>query len=569
MRKAISLVLVMVLGLAVEVAKADFTFGEPSKLPPPVNLTGYTSGAPSISSDGLSLFFTSDMPGQYGNYDLWVTTRAVIDDDWGVPVNLGQMVNSSAAEAYPDISSDGLSLFFQDGHPVWPELPLRPGGCGLGDLWVTKRETLADAWGTPENLGPTVNGPYWDGTPCISDDGLVLYFTSNRPGGSGDYDIWLATRKTKDEDWSAPVNLGPNVNSTDWEYGVSVSPDGLALFLMLVGSGSGGYGGCDLWMTTRVGKGQEWVAPVNLGPTVNSSIWEYRPSISACFPGSGCRLYFTRRPGMDPPSVIWETKISPIVDLNGDGIVDADDICIMVDHWGTANQLCDIGPMPWGDGIVDVQDLIVLTEHLFEGAGLVAHWALDETEGDVAYDSSGNIDAAVNEGQWIAGKIDGALQFDGFGTYMDCGDSLRLSTRKMTLAMWLEPGHMGGMRYVLSRVKERSDDFDYVLMRHRYGEMEFAVAQEGSEPVSVLSNATTPLNEWIHVAVCLDGSEATIYINGQLDASAGYAQRGSCEDCRLWISSLGKDTRFYFGKIDDVRIYNIALNSEEIAALAQ
>lgn len=41
-------------------------------------------------------------------------------------------------------------------------------------------------------------------------------------------------------------------------------------------------------------------------------------------------------------------------------------MCITVDHWGTDNQLCDIGPMPWGDGVVDVQDLIVLAEHLFE-----------------------------------------------------------------------------------------------------------------------------------------------------------------------------------------------------------
>ncbi|HUU19025.1 MAG TPA: kelch repeat-containing protein [Sedimentisphaerales bacterium] len=55
-----------------------------------------------------------------------------------------------------------------------------------------------------------------------------------------------------------------------------------------------------------------------------------------------------------------------IVDFNNDGIVDSADMCIMVDHWGTDEPLCDIGPMPWGDGIVDVQDLIVLAEHLFE-----------------------------------------------------------------------------------------------------------------------------------------------------------------------------------------------------------
>ena len=365
MKKIIVMVSILASGLTIDFAEADFFLGEPRKLPAPLNLPGYTSGTPSISADGLSLFITSDMTGQYGNYDLWVTTRAAIGDDWSEPVNLGQTINSSAAEAYPDISSDGLSLFFQDGHPVWPELPLRPGGCGLGDLWVTKRKTLTDTWRTPVNLGSVVNSSYWDGTPCISSDGLVLYFTSNRPGGSGGHDIWMATRATIDNDWDTPINLGPTINSTDWEYGVSVSSDDLALFFMSVG-GSGGHGGCDLWVTTRVGKGQEWGTPINLGPKVNSSIWEYRPSISTYLPGSGCRLYFTRRPGMDPPSAIWETKISPIIDLNSDGIVNADDMCIVVDNWGTDNSLCDVGPMPWGDGVVDVEDLIVIAEHLFE-----------------------------------------------------------------------------------------------------------------------------------------------------------------------------------------------------------
>ena len=152
---------------------------------------------------------------------------------------------------------------------------------------------------------------------------------------------------------------------------------------------------------------------------------------------------------------------------------------------------------------------------------------------------------------------------------MDCGDSLRLGTRKTTLAMWLEPEHMGGMRYVLSRAREGAEDFDYVLMRHLEGQVEFAVAQEGSDPVSVMSNATTPLNEWTHVAVCLDGSEAAIYINGQLDASAGYGRRIQCDGCRLWISSLGRGTRFYNGKIDDIRIYNVAMTAGQIGELAQ
>jgi hypothetical protein len=77
--------------------------------------------------------------------------------------------------------------------------------------------------------------------------------------------------------------------------------------------------------------------------------------------------FFSTRPGgLGGYGDIWQTEVHPVVDLNGDGIVDAADMVIVVDHWGTDNSLCDIGPMPWGDGIVDVQDLIVLAEHLFE-----------------------------------------------------------------------------------------------------------------------------------------------------------------------------------------------------------
>jgi len=94
-----------------------------------------------------------------------------------------------------------------------------------------------------------------------------------------------------------------------------------------------------------------------LGPPINTSAIDAHPNISA----DGSTLYFSST-GAD----LWQVSIEPVVDLNSDGIVDAADICIIVDNWGTDNSLCDIGPMPWGDGVVDVQDLIVLAEHLFE-----------------------------------------------------------------------------------------------------------------------------------------------------------------------------------------------------------
>jgi hypothetical protein len=116
-------------------------------------------------------------------------------------------------------------------------------------------------------------------------------------------------------------------------------------------------------VTTRASVSEAWGPPTNLGPIVNSSDYDESAIISA----DGYTLFFdSRRAGGLGSYDIWQAPIVPIVDLNSDGIVDAADMCIIVDHWGTDEPLCDIGPMPWGDGIVDVQDLIVLAEHLFE-----------------------------------------------------------------------------------------------------------------------------------------------------------------------------------------------------------
>ena len=96
-------------------AKADFTFGEPTNLGPNVNSTSGESG-PSISANGLTLYFISDRSGGAGGYDIWMTTRSSTDADWGPAVNIGQPPNSQYSYWEPSISSDGLSLYFSDGH---------------------------------------------------------------------------------------------------------------------------------------------------------------------------------------------------------------------------------------------------------------------------------------------------------------------------------------------------------------------------------------------------------------------------------------------------------------------
>jgi arabinan endo-1,5-alpha-L-arabinosidase len=257
-------------------------------------------------------------------------------------------------------------------------------------------------------------------------------------------------------------------------------------------------------------------------------------------------------------------------DLNGDWKVNWRDFAVMAQCWDMNSLEGDIAPASKPDGFVDIQDVILMGRYWLDeipSTGLRAHWRLDEIEGDVAYDCIGNHNAVVHEGEWTEGIIDGALQFSGFNTYMDCGQSEVLGPEQMTLTMWLRPEHMGGMRYIVSRGTNSPDDMDYVLMRHRNGELEFAVGQLDSEPVSALSTGQTPLDEWSHVTVSLDGSQASVYINGELDAFADYAERVAREGHRLVISSYQANTRFYNGKIDDVRIYNVALSAEKIKAL--
>jgi hypothetical protein len=371
----VGIVVAMVLGGGR--AKADFVFGKPVNLGPTAN-TSYKECPSCISADGLELYICSNRPGSVGDYDIWVMTRTTREDDWQPPVHLGPGVNSSVREWTTCVSADGLELYFD----AWQ----RPGGQGGWDIWVSRRQTRNDPWGNAVNLGLPFNSSSWDGSPSLSADGLEFYFGSSRPGGQGHDDLWVAKRATKNDPWGEAVNLGAIVNSSARECGVKISSDSLALFFsgdFIPPFRSGGFGVSDIWMTRRASRDDDWNEPVNLGALVNSTSQDYGPVISH----DGDTLYFcSGRPGGYGSYDIYQAPIIPIVDLNGDGIVDSADMVIMVDNWGTDNSLCDIGPMPWGDGIVDVEDLIILAEHLFEEVPL---FVVDDFESYT--DTPGNI----------------------------------------------------------------------------------------------------------------------------------------------------------------------------------
>lgn len=145
----------------------------------PIN-TDDNEGAQTITADGQQLFFIGcNRKTGMGSCDIYRSLRK--GNHWGVPENLGPPVNSSKWESQPSISSDGKTLYFSSN---------RPGGQGGMDIWVTNLAPNNE-WTVPRNLGELINTPYSEETPFIHPDGRTLYFTSNGHVGMGEKDIYV------------------------------------------------------------------------------------------------------------------------------------------------------------------------------------------------------------------------------------------------------------------------------------------------------------------------------------------------------------------------------------------
>jgi hypothetical protein len=346
-------------------ALADFVFGEPMKV---LNInTASNDGAVRVTQDGLELYFSSNRE-QGGNLcgtDIWVSTRRSVSDPWGTPVKLDAPINTDVVETYPCPSADGLELYFTDGWTGadgwtahYHSCPRRPHGLGGADLWVATRVSREDPWGEPVNLGESVNTHYDDDQPCLSEDGLSLYFASNRPGGAGNSDIYVATRATKKDPWSKPTLLSSKINiNWKWETHPFVSPDERSLFFSQGGST------VDIFVTHRAAKTDPWKIPESFYPVNTLPNVKYGLSYSQ----ADSTIYFSRGNGiMNLASFdIWQLEVTPIVDFNGDSMVDILDALALLEHWQTTEiSLYDIAPLPFGDGVVDAKDLQTLAKHM-------------------------------------------------------------------------------------------------------------------------------------------------------------------------------------------------------------
>jgi hypothetical protein len=257
-------------------------------------------GCPIQSPDGLSLYIASNRPGSLG-LDIWVAQRASRDAPFGAPERLPAPINSASDDFCPTPINGGGLLFVS-------RRVVQGVTCGLGDIYFA-RHNPAHGWSEPQHLGCDPAGPnsaldeqgpsYVQGhlyfsrsslppgntgelyvsekqgamsfgaaspivelndatandiQPNVRKDGREIVFSSNRAGGLGGPDIWSATRASVNDPWSAPVNLGPNVNTGLGESRPSLSWDAQQLLFGRAGpagTGEGGTGMSDIYVSTR------------------------------------------------------------------------------------------------------------------------------------------------------------------------------------------------------------------------------------------------------------------------------------------------------------------------------
>jgi len=223
------------------------------------------------------------------------------------PKNMGDNVNTTESEYWPTLTIDGKELVFTrrlndfnedffsslqtpagwdkaqklkgnintpqneaaqnislDGEWLVFTANNRRDGFGGFDIYISYR--TQDGWGEAENLGPNVNSDQWDSQPCLSPDKRDLYFASRRFGGYGGSDIYVCHLQPNGR-WSQPENLGPEVNTSGNEQCPFMHADNQTLYF--TSDYWPGYGDEDIFYI-RKGPNGSWSKPVNLGYPINT-----------------------------------------------------------------------------------------------------------------------------------------------------------------------------------------------------------------------------------------------------------------------------------------------------------
>jgi len=246
-----------------------------TKLSKNVN-SDYDDASPGLTPDGKTLIFTSrrvadgieklNFDVNPNNDKMYISTWDATLKNWGKAQPAEGEINYSGHIGSLSLSHDGKTMF------IFKNIPNETLS---GDIFFS--ELLSDSkWTKPVSIGKPINSSYFESSACLSPDGNILYFISERKGGFGNADIYRSHRLAANK-WSQPENLKGVINSEYDELGVFMHPDGKTLYFS--SNGHNNMGGYDIFMSTL--EDGVWSQPVNMGYPINSEFDEKHFVLSA------------------------------------------------------------------------------------------------------------------------------------------------------------------------------------------------------------------------------------------------------------------------------------------------
>ncbi|MEN6426837.1 MAG: GDSL-type esterase/lipase family protein [Phycisphaerales bacterium] len=248
-------------------------------------------------------------------------------------------------------------------------------------------------------------------------------------------------------------------------------------------------------------------------------------------------------------------------DFNHDGVVNLQDFGLLVNLWLEGEPSLDIAPPPTGDEVVSYQDLAGLAAYWMMYPGLVAHWKLDETDGNLAPDALGQFDGVVYGSpvwQSVDGRIDGAIELDGVDDYIRTGNVLNPATTPFTVFAWVKGGLPG--QTILSQSNQPGPGEVWLGTDASTGAVLTRLIGSGRVATPLVSETAITDDTWHCVRLVWDGSYRYLYVDGLEVAADGAQKISSLKASTAGFNiGAGKDLEsgsFWSGLIDDIRVYN-------------
>ena len=253
---------------------------EPKNLGPAVN-SADPEYYPCITADDATLIYTRRVKDPelipWGMQEDFMVSHRDAEGTWQAAKPIPTVNTRQYNEGAGTLTPDGRFIVFTKCATEDGSYGGSLQGFGSCDLFISRR--IGDRWTPPENLGPPVNSRNWETQPSMASDGRTLYFIRGTQAQDGikSMDIYT-TALQEDGTWSKPEKLGANVNTAYQEESVQIHPDGRTLYFS--SNGHPGFGGLDIFVSRKEEDGS-WGKALNLGYPINTGADENSLLVSA------------------------------------------------------------------------------------------------------------------------------------------------------------------------------------------------------------------------------------------------------------------------------------------------